>query len=110
MIDVRISVFDNDYRCLAYTERKLFESLDAAKAYCDVHTWSGETYRISHHTPFVPRIAKRYRYTKQPLSPAYEITHFSEDGETAFAQAITANEINAVFRKDLWPDLIPALA
>jgi len=57
-----------------------------------------------------PQIGQRYRYTKQPLSPAYEITRFSEDGETAFAKAITANEVHAIFRKDLWPDLIPALA
>ena len=53
------------------------------------------------------KIGKRYRYTKQPLSPAYEITHFNEEGTIAYAQATTSSEINASFRVDMWPDLKP---
>lgn len=52
-----------------------------------------------------PEIGKQYRYTKQPLSPAYEITHFNEEGTIAYAKATTSSNIHAMFRQDMWADL-----
>lgn len=49
----------------------------------------------------------QYRYTKQPLSPVYEITHFNEEGTIAYARVTTSSEINAAFRQGMWTDLTP---
>lgn len=54
-----------------------------------------------------PEVGKLYRYTKQPLSPAYRIVSIGKDGR-AHATPEGTREVSAVFFTHMFDDLIPA--